>query len=185
MGFVCTNPNCRHRPEDADCYGCDLTGWRCCKCHHILRTEFQPRAASPRASSPASSIGSVDSGTSVPPGSKKRWPKNVFASWKQQANGKISTEIQSVQAQEEIAAGGAEKSPVYVNAKQFHRILKRRVARRKLEEQLRLSSKGRNGLHEFGRNHPMRRPRGPGGRFLTADELAALGIDFVAGGAVQ
>jgi nuclear transcription factor Y, alpha len=76
---------------------------------------------------------------------------------------------------EELAAGGAEESPLYVNAKQFHRILKRRVARQKLEEQLRLTSKGRKPyLHESRHNHAMRRPRGPGGRFLTADEVAAM-----------
>lgn len=68
-----------------------------------------------------------------------------------------------------------EESPLYVNAKQFHRILKRRVARQKLEEQLRLTSKTRKPyLHESRHKHAMRRPRGPGGRFLTADEVAAL-----------
>jgi nuclear transcription factor Y, alpha len=77
--------------------------------------------------------------------------------------------------QESVDAGGAEESPLYVNAKQFHRILKRRVARQKLEEQLRLTSKGRKPyLHESRHNHAMRRPRGPGGRFLTADEVAAM-----------
>lgn len=75
----------------------------------------------------------------------------------------------------EIGAPAAEESPLYVNAKQFHRILKRRVARQKLEEQLRLTSKNRKPyLHESRHNHAMRRPRGPGGRFLTADEVAAL-----------
>lgn len=72
-------------------------------------------------------------------------------------------------------AGTAEESPLYVNAKQFHRILKRRMARQKLEEALRLTSKGRKPyLHESRHNHAMRRPRGPGGRFLTADEVAAM-----------
>lgn len=78
----------------------------------------------------------------------------------------------------EAVAAGAEESPLYVNAKQFHRILKRRVARQKLEEQLRLSSKARKPyLHESRHNHAMRRPRGPGGRFLTADEVAAMEKD--------
>lgn len=82
---------------------------------------------------------------------------------------------QHPQSPELVAGGGAEESPLYVNAKQFHRILKRRVARQRLEEALRLTSKGRKPyLHESRHNHAMRRPRGPGGRFLTADEVAEI-----------
>lgn len=83
--------------------------------------------------------------------------------------------VPQAQQSPELVSGGAEESPLYVNAKQFHRILKRRMARQKLEDALRLTSKGRKPyLHESRHNHAMRRPRGPGGRFLTAEEVAAM-----------
>lgn len=105
--------------------------------------------------------------------------------------------------------------PTYVNAKQYHRIVKRREVRQRMEEILAKKSKKRrlikeqqiknerereneindqfsgdkangsnNGnilgnhrkpyIHESRHKHAMKRPRGPGGRFLTKDELAKL-----------
>ncbi len=69
--------------------------------------------------------------------------------------------------------------PLFVNARQYHRILKRREARQKYELQLQKNQKGY--VHESRHEHAKKRTRGPSGRyrfdlfrFLSQKELAAL-----------
>ncbi len=62
--------------------------------------------------------------------------------------------------------------PTFVNAKQYRRILKRREARARMDEynrQKRVQEGNRRKpyQHESRHRHAKKRPRGPGGRFLT------------------
>ncbi|ELR19571.1 CCAATbinding transcription factor (CBF-B/NF-YA) subunit B domain containing protein [Acanthamoeba castellanii str. Neff] len=81
-----------------------------------------------------------------------------------------------LQAGQQYALLSGAEDAVYVNQKQFHRILKRRQARMKLEAKFKIMPR-KEWLHDSRHKHAKNRQRGPGGRFLSKAERDKLGMD--------
>ena len=84
---------------------------------------------------------------------------------------RIATTLQSQPPNSKGTSCLSDQTPLYVNAKQYGRILKRRAVRDRFKEKFNIPEKRKPYVHESRHRHVIERLRGPGGRYLSAEEI--------------
>lgn len=82
--------------------------------------------------------------------------------------------FQSIYPRLQVQNETTDEQPIYVNAKQYNRIILRRKARAKWESEHRVTKKDKPYMHESRHEHALRRIRGADGRFLKKNEIEAM-----------